>query len=663
MPGAMGYTGDMEPARPDRVDTLWLPLLLAGGLFALYVLTATGFHTFDGIAYVRDMGKAPAAMVLPHHLFYEPLALALYHLGQALGWSGPVERPAQTLSSLAGAGGVALVYRLAWLWSRTRAVALPVALALAFSYGYWFYSVEIEIYALPLCGLLAALTLVDRVSRGGVARLCWAAGACHAAVALVHQATLLIVPAFVIGLALIPGLPAARLGRVGRYGLALAGIVGVVYLFAGIVIAGQSTPDRLLRWINTAGETGTWGAWRTDSLDLAWRGLTAAASADFWTGRVLIAALLSGLALALGLLMRRGGAVTGLLSTWVAIYSVFFIWWDPENLKFWVWVLPALLLLAVRTGGVALAAGRVRVTVALAGSLIVVALLLTDAPVLWARRDPLADPARQEAAALGRLTAPEDLIVLQAGSVETHLPLYYGRANLISARELWYTEAGAAGRPAAVVAIQERIWHALAKGATVWIEDRVLTPGPQQADHYVFSPTEIATLRAPYGAPVPADVVPAGPALFQRLDPRRVTSPATAWDFHAGPQGWSAVNLGSATVDAAGWCVTPEADPAFYGPPLSLDNGVYRVATIRLRSVSTGPAQLFYRADPAQPYDEAQSVTFAVTPGLRTYTVPLALAPAWRGPLRGLRFDPLPQGDAALGAANRICLESLSLLP
>ena len=159
------------------------------------------FHTFDGIAYIRDMGKPLSALVLPHHLIYEPSVLGMLKVWQSLGWTGEADAPAQLLSSLAGAGGLALFYKVAWEWSQSRVASILGTLALAFTYGYWFYSVEVDIY-LPLFFLLVTGWLLTRAVKEGaeanVSRY-YLMGLAHAVAVLIHQAALFIVPAFAWG--------------------------------------------------------------------------------------------------------------------------------------------------------------------------------------------------------------------------------------------------------------------------------------------------------------------------------------------------------------------------------------------------------------------------------------------------------------------------------
>src|SRR5438552_9577789 len=330
-----------------RAETTYIPLALFFGFFLLYALTATSAHTFDGIAYIRDMGKPLAAMVLPHHLIYEPAILGFFNLWNVFGWSGHADLPAQILSSLAGAGGVAVFYKLTWEISGSRAAALVATLALALTYGYWFYSVEVEIYVPPLFFLLVATWLLWRAVRGGPTYLFWLIGLCHALASLIHQASLFIIPAFALGIVLIPGVLSVRLGRLVRYGIALSGVIVPAYLVAGRFVAGQNTPQTFLKWINSYGNLGTWGVWHRESLDLTVSGLSAAVSSGFWIGRLLVLALLVLMIARAVPITRRGGPLAWTLWAWFAIYGVFFAWWQPENLKFWVLMLPAPILLAV----------------------------------------------------------------------------------------------------------------------------------------------------------------------------------------------------------------------------------------------------------------------------------------------------------------------------
>lgn len=649
----------------QRADTLLIPVAFALVSFIVFLLTRAGFHTFDGIAYIRDMGKPLSALVLPHHLIYEPSVLGMLKVWQSLGWTGEADAPAQLLSSLAGAGGLALFYKMAWECSSSRVASILSTLALALSYGYWFYSVEVDIYLPPLFFLLlTAWFLTQAVKESANARVSryYLIGLAHAIAVLIHQAALFVVPAFALGVWLIHGDSRERILRVVRYGLALMGVVVPVYLFAGIVIAGQNTPEQFLKWINSYGNLGTWGVLNADTPANTLSGISAAISSEFWTGRVLVAVLFVA-ALALSKqAVHRGGPFAWALWTWTGIYAAFFTWWQPDVLKFWVLVLPAPLLLIVMAVDWNMLPIPQRNATLAASSVILLALLLTNAPQIWAKRDPLSDPARSVSDALAHVTEPEDLIVLQASGAENYLPLYYQRINVMSTRELWYLLGGVTGREEAIAAIKQRAWHALAKGSSVWLEDRVLTPGQQTGDHYVFSEDEVKNLLNLYGEPAVPEQVTAGPETFYKLSPSSVFGKNTNWQFIADQAGWSGVNVTDETIGEQGWCFAPQSDPNLYGPPLHVEASAFTHLEISMRSGIGGNAQLFYRNVASVPYSEEQSVSFPIEPGEQTYSINLQGAPGWNGTVVGFRFDPVEAGIPST-QENRVCVKRMQLIP
>lgn len=654
-----GPPGPGEASRASSPRSL-LPLVIGVVAFVVFMLTATGFHTYDGISYIRDMGKPLPALVLPHHLVYEPTMLLVFNLWRALGYTGYADLPGEMLSSLAGAGGLALFFSIARRCTQSSAVAVAATLVLGLTYGYWFYSVEVDVYVLPLFFLLLAAWLYTRVLEGSTPPtfIVCLVGAAHAVGALYHQAALFVVPAFALGIYLLPGSVSGRVKRVVGYGVSLALVLLPAYFMGGVVVAGQDTPDKFMRWANNYGQLGTWGALTQDTPANAISGVAAAISSDYWVGRLLLLALAAVLVLRGRWATRRGGTFAWLLWAWVGIYTLFFTWWQPEVLKFWVLVLPPALMLVLLGFRWDVHAPRYR----LAATIVVVLLSISNAPTIWAKRDPMSDPGRRTSAALAQLSAPEDLIVLQSGSVEHYLPFMYGRINVMSTRELWY-QAGPGGEDLAVAGIRQRMWHALAKGSSVWLENRVLSPGVRTSDHYVFSPEQIDLLLSPYGTRIDREHVAAGDANFMRLTPREVFSPANAWTFTKDQAGWSGVNVLGEAVGEQGWCFHPARDPNLYGPPVSLQAANYSALSVTMTAGKTGRGQFFYRQRPDEPYAESASVEFEVRPGTHNYVVPLGAEWSSMATVEGLRLDPLESGDPSDGDANKVCVEEIRLLP
>ncbi|HEX8600243.1 MAG TPA: DUF2723 domain-containing protein [Chloroflexia bacterium] len=658
--------GDIIPARSTGTAGLdrALPWLIALVAFMVFMLTATGFHTYDGISYIRDMGKPLAALVLPHHLIYEPSVLLMLNLWRAFGYAGYADLPGSMFSSLAGASGLGLFFGMARHCSGARSVALVATLMLGLTYGYWFYSVEVDIYVQPLFFLLATawVYLHPLRNRAPRAHMFLLMGLLHALGALYHQAALFIVPAFALGIYLLPGKISKKIWRVVAYGAALGLVLIPAYFVGGVLIAGQDTPDKFVRWANNFGQLGTWGAFTPGTLAGTISGTSAAVSADYWVGRLLLLSLAMALAVRARSATQRGGPLAWVFWTWTGTYTLFFIWWQPEVLKFWVLVLPpALLLVVLGFQWGALSARSHIVTWGMAAAVLLL-LAVSNAPSIWAKRDPMSDPGRRTSVELSKISRREDLIILQSGSAEHYLPFMYDRINVMSARELWYA-GGASGQDEAVTAMRRRLWHALAKGSSVWIEDRVLTTGVRISDHYVFTQEEINALLSPYGERVVGTPVAVSQANFTHLSPHEVYSKARRWTFATDEQGWSAANVAGETVSEQGWCFSPREDPGLYSPPLRLQTGGYSTVYIVMDTSAPGRTQFFFRQRPEEPYSEVSSVQFQVEPGTHGYEVPLG--PEWEHmeTIQGLRLDPVESGDPSVGGANRVCIKEIRLQP
>jgi hypothetical protein len=425
-----------------------------------------------------------------------------------------------------------------------------------------------------------------------------------------------------------------------------------------MVVAGQSTPEAFMRWVNSYGNLGTWGGFRSDTPANLVSGLSAALGHNYWLGRLLLLALVLTVAILSARAVRRVGPFAWALLAWVVTYLLFFAWWQPEVLKFWVLALPAAcLLILVSTPWESLSRVK-RATSLAAGALVVLLLFATNAPEIWAKRDPMSDPARRVSDTLSRLTGPEDLIVLQASAAEHYLPFYYDRINLMSTRELWYSHAGLPGREAAIRDIRARAWHALAKGSSVWIEDRVLAAGEQSGDRYVFTQSEVERLLTLYRERTAPVAVEVGPSTFHRLSPGEVIDRRTDWAFALDSAGWSGVNLAGESFGEEGWCFAVGSDPNLYGPPLRIDASQYGRLVVNMRSESAGEAQLFFRHGYSEAYSEEKSLRFDVSAGAELYTLDLAALSGWNGTVTGLRLDPVEEGDG-----SKVCISRIELLP
>ncbi|HEU5087306.1 MAG TPA: glycosyltransferase family 39 protein [Roseiflexaceae bacterium] len=176
------------------------------GAACCYILTLTEVHTFDALSYVTSVERKPWQEVFhPHHLAYGPLGTLALAAGRVLGYAGGAALPMQLVNAVAGALGVALLFRvLLHLTGRTD-LALAAALLMGSTYAYWYYAVEIEVYTVATVLLIVCLSLMTRVSQPGQQRPIWlyaGLGLAQAGAVLFHQTNVLLCGPVVVWLAL-----------------------------------------------------------------------------------------------------------------------------------------------------------------------------------------------------------------------------------------------------------------------------------------------------------------------------------------------------------------------------------------------------------------------------------------------------------------------------
>jgi hypothetical protein len=239
------------------------------------------------------------------------------------------------------------------------------ALLLGACYAYWYYAVEIEVYTVAALFLLLCLCLLVELIERPTPRGMLLLGIAQGGAVLFHQTNVLFcIPVLVALLAansdrlMTNGRPpgGVRQGRSGirrftDYALTLALTVGLPYLFVGVVVSGFRSWGEFAAWLTEYARTGWWGGpitarkWTDLGLGLA--------DTLAQPGGVLLWLLLAGL-LVLHLRRLRSGArplVAG-LAAWLLVYGAFFLWWEPDNIEFWIASLPpALLVLALALRG------------------------------------------------------------------------------------------------------------------------------------------------------------------------------------------------------------------------------------------------------------------------------------------------------------------------
>lgn len=354
-------------ARPPSARWVLAVSLLA---FVCYLASWGAVHSWDSIAYTARVLGDPllseaflsTSWLHPHHLIYVPLGqLAAFLLGP---FTRDPFAPLLLLSSVTGAGTVALG---AWLASRaagTRAAGLAAAGILAFANSTWLYSTAVEVMMPALCFLLTGGALLVRSGR----RAALLAGLAVALAVLTHQITVFHAVALSVGLA------HSRDRRTIPFVAAWMVPVGTLYVLAAVLYAGALSPAEVVAWSVAAGSrheydvTGfarsTYGAARTAAEGL----VTLVPVTRFRTGATRDAGTILGAAAALLVL---AGTLVGLvqairarpparpdeaqadpeaqrvLTAFLAgtlATSLFIAWFQARTLDYWVYAVAGLAL-------------------------------------------------------------------------------------------------------------------------------------------------------------------------------------------------------------------------------------------------------------------------------------------------------------------------------
>lgn len=508
------HAPDVTQLRRDVGVVVLAALTLFGATLSANLVIA-----HDSVGYLRAIVGGPLEEVLhPHHLLYNPAAALWLGALRALGVDAGAPALVSLLNAVFGALSAGLVFALL---RRRGAVPRPLAFAgtalVVSSFGFWFYSICVEVYIVPLCFLLAALFVVT-AERLTPARLA-AVGALHGLAMVFHQVHVL------FGVVVLAALWAKRGDLRGRWGLPLALYLGagtlVVVTSYGAALAalGIASPEEAWLWftgyahqehfwnspsVSTAAKAAVGftrafvgmhfafalepvqalmqqafpNKFLTDEVFLV-RGLSASAAYALLSLAAIAGATLLG-AFVLGLrryrlLPSQPASLVRLTTVWLLVYGLFFFFWEPHNVEFWipqsvcVWLL--ITLLWRPTPGEA-AGRRAAVFAGLAGLLFVVNYWGT----IRFAQDPDRDAYRYAVAPLAEVVRDGDLVVLG----RTHLMRNYVE-YLTDARALGIdkTLEATGSVPAAVDSLRGAIAATLSAGRAVIVPASATTPEPQ----------------------------------------------------------------------------------------------------------------------------------------------------------------------------------------
>jgi hypothetical protein len=494
-PGTLSKQAPSRRTATLEAFAVWLVLSV------IYLLTLAGNHTEaeDALRYLYDIRSGDASAIShPYHLAFGWYGWLAYQLSLAFGYSGGPLLPVQVLGAFTGALGIATL----WVLLRTAAPGRVAAVAgcglLAFSYGYWWYSVEVEVYILStvllICSLLLAYHAAINPSWKSFALL----GATHGLAVLAHNTNVLFTT--VVVAALLFASRSLPLRGVMRCALAYAGagisVVVLAYMLA-IAASGLKTPEGVYEWLTHAAQSDRHGTWEASSAPKAVIGSGRAlvgghfafsldpvreAVVGEFSGKslreelflvrdypealvLLLFVLLAVLALALlqpvlGWLRRptldgRAILLATLCIAWLVPYAVFFTWWEPHNIEFWIapWV-PLAILFALVFSRREYGSHR-----RLPPNLVVIIAVLLSINLLgsvWPQHSPEDDYWRMRTSWYERNTSAPDLVVT-AGAQSSRYLRYFGSSRVIDIETVFPKYNDTAG---ALLALRRQIAEA-----------------------------------------------------------------------------------------------------------------------------------------------------------------------------------------------------------
>jgi hypothetical protein len=424
-------------------------------------------------------------------------------------------------------------------------------------------------------------------------------------------------------------------------------------------VSGFRSWGELYGWMAGYATTGWWGG-AVDGQKLALLGKGLSETLTQNVGWYCLITLLLYLGFALpGLRQHR--RETLILASWLLAYGAFFIWWEPDNIEFWIASLPPFYLLIV----LGLDAQRER---PMGGTWSVVGLLILGGTLLFGnyfwitqRGDANRDLQRRITAALVERSRPGDLLLVPDGLQELYLPYYGGRENVYSLNQALFAANG--DWPVACALLRERIDQMLVSGQGVLIADEALAPLPAPAggpagplERFGLSSAQVGACYEPYRGSLQKLELERDMPGYEAIPSAQALALGSGWLFTEGRWGWQALNAAEGT-GGSGWVLVPGNDPALVSPPFSLDLSQIEAVVIRMAAnTAARDGQVFF-LDERGGADEARSLRWELAPGadMQTYTLPVG---ALSGMVGGIRVDPVGVGDGGTVVVEMVSIVS-----
>jgi hypothetical protein len=235
---------------------------------AIYLIYRSAYYFPDGMRWELAIAEFGAPAVWhPHHLLYNPLAMAFREALALFGYGGRLLGAMQILDPLVGAAGFVVFYFISRKAEAPWPLALGGGFALAFSYGYWAYACNAESVIVSTVAAMAAF-LAAQWASAGVGFRRWAVCAVVAGAAVLTHVTNVLLFPFLITAYLLSR-PKDYMRRLPALVLAYLAPAIAIYLAVGVGVLGYGRAGELARWLfGTPGRTHYYMSYRLVNLAL-----------------------------------------------------------------------------------------------------------------------------------------------------------------------------------------------------------------------------------------------------------------------------------------------------------------------------------------------------------------------------------------------------------
>lgn len=496
--------------------------------FLLYSLTLSNNleATHDSLMYLQaiDGGRD---LFHPHHLLYNWFNWFIVGLARTAGYSGDSAVVVEYVNVVFGSLAIAVFYRLARRLLQDTFAAMASALLLISTFGFWFYSVSVEVYIIPMLLVLLSITLVWPLPKERTNTFVALAGTLTGMACLFHQTHILF---SLVGVATIATtakstwrnllklvatfLVSAVLAAVTPYAFVmwsqhlLSSMRGAItwitlylttdhYRLRGFGHVSLSSFPRALIGIGRAIIGGHF-LFRLDRVSellekiaprhffgdeqFLVRSLSQFDSYILLALAIVVFALLGlGVSLFFLAVVRRNiaGSTWVVICLWLACYGLLALWWEPDNLEFWIPLLPPICILLSAQSCHPVLRSRSRLWSSVHGCLIPFLALCVGFTNLFGSILPLHNPENSRVYSKGSYFVHEcasgDLLIVSRWWQWGQWLRRYSSCRVYTLDELLGEEGE---ETVALNTIRQLIDQTLASGSTVFISDDAIHPEP-----------------------------------------------------------------------------------------------------------------------------------------------------------------------------------------